>query len=318
MSLGFLLAGCGESAVPVARPVAPVVKVEAKPVSDDVVRETLRKRLLALDYFAVRMWPADQPNASVHWLRSSAQKRNLELSRVIPEPVMVAESVGARRVTVRAEGEWKSIVSWLQAIEDEPRKLMVRELSLHQLRGRAVADVKLTVLFDLPKGLNALAKLDVPTLAGSELQDAVNLIDEDLREKSETLERLGAEVSWALPIALITRKLPGGSSPIRLTLSRGDLGQRAQRFDGEFTAQVRSGADIVPLVNKLNATDGFASASLIHVKNVGASFQRATVTFMYGALEEKTAEPAEQIPGAIKPVETGRRPLKPRIDPFRR
>jgi|GEM_PF-2607342 len=291
------LVGCGERSVP--ERAAGITAVGAAAGGGDPraeMHDALRQRLLALDYYASRMWALDQPDAPQAWLAAAAVEHGVTLSGVMPGPTAVAQSVATRRLGVRAEGEWEALLGWMNAIEDSPRRFIARDVALHRLRSRSVADLQLTALMDRPAGLRAVGELDLSSMDGAGLAGVIERLDADLRQKGETLDRLGADVSWSRPIATVTETLPDTGTLIRLHLDRGALDARAQRFGGSFTAQMRHAEDVDPMVAALNDSAGFAHARLIGGRDVGAGFRRAEVTFTYGPAEE--AEPAVDRAGA--------------------
>ena len=307
------LAGCGERAesdssvvetpswttqtTPAGEPV-PVTASAPAPKAD--LHAALRQRLLALNYYAERMWAVDQPEAPRAWLAESAAEYGVTLAGIMPEPVAVAESVATVRLRVRAEGEWDALLNWLSAIEDSPRRFMARGIALHRLRGRSVADLQLTALMDRPAALQAMAQLDLASLDDAGLAGLIEEMDADLRQKGQTLDRLGADVSWARPIAQVTESLPEAGVLIRLNLDRGHLDARARRFAGAFTAQVRTADEVDPMVAELNTTEGFAEAKLTGGRDVGAGIRRADVAFTYG--HPAAANPAAPTEEAGHPV----------------
>ena len=293
--VGLGLVGCGEAGGPEApearqAPQADAAQVQDKaqkkaPEKASALETTLQQRLFALDYFATKMWPADQPDAALVWLRSSAAAHGLTLTREIPEPVAVASSVAARRIGVRAQGDWADLLQWLTAIEASPQRIVARDIALHRLREHDVADLALTALMDRPAGLTALGKTDLAELDQAGMTQLIAEIDADLAEKGQTLNRLGAEVSWSRPIEEITAALPEGATPVRLELSRGDTGERAQRFTGSFTAQLPDAAAVEPMLDQLAQAKGFAQVREDTVTGVGASFVRVVADFTWGAAQ---------------------------------
>lgn len=294
------LVGCGERKAPdAAATLTPIGAAAGESAPSDEranLHAALRQRLLALDYYASRMWALDQPGAPQAWLEASAAEHGVALAGVMPEPMAVAESVATRRLGVRAEGEWEALLGWLAAIEDSPRRFVARDITLHRLRGRSVADLQLTALMDRPAALQAMGELNLSSMDTAGLAGVIERLDADLRQKGETLDRLGADVSWARPIAAVTENLPDAGTLIRLHLGRGALDARAQRFEGSFTAQVHHAGDVDPMVAALNTTEGFARAELTGGRDVGAGFRRAEVAFTYGQPAE--AEPAAEEVGA--------------------
>ena len=302
------LTGCSDSADS-ADPAAPAAEATtpnaasaaaapAATAADDApndLRGAVRKRLFALDYYASQMWTLDNPDAPLDWLKQSAAEHGVELTGTMPEQLAVADSVATRRVRVRAQGDWDALLGWLSAIEDSPRRFIARDIALHRLRGRSVADLQLTALIDRPAALTAVGAMDLTSLDNAGLASVLERLDADLLQKGQTLDRLGADVSWARPIAAVTQQLTEGSQMIRLQLDREDLAGRAERFAGSFTAQVPDADDIDPLITTLNATAGFAEAKLTKTHDVGAGFRRADVGFTYG-------QPAEEAGGEGAPL----------------
>lgn len=302
--VGLGLAGCGDAHAPEAGEAPPAAAahtgtktVETPEEKAPRVEGTLQQRLFALNYFASTMWPADRPDAALVWLRASAAEHGLTLTREIPEPVAVASSVAARRIGVRAQGDWADLLRWLAAIEASPQRIVARDIALHRLYDRDVADLALTALMDRPAGLAAVGQADLATLDQAGMAKLLADIDADLAEKGQTLNRLGAEVSWSRPIEEITAALPQGATPVRLELSRGDSGDRAQRFTGSFTAQLPDAAAVEPMLAQLAQAQGFAQVREDAVTSVGASFVRVVAAFTWGAPEEAQAPTPAQAPG---------------------
>lgn len=257
--------------------------VAAPAVDPDVAKQqTLSHRLTALDFFSERMWPGHDGEAGLNWLRTSAAGSGLELTRIMPEVVIKRDGVAVRPVTLQAEGAWADVVGWLESIEASPRRLVLRDVQLQTLRSRVVADLKLAVLIDRPTGLDELAKLDVADLRGEELDRAIQLIETELRGKSQTLTELGADASWSRPIADLTALMPASARPVNLGLGRyGNDGRRASEFTGSFTLVVPDAGLVPTFVRDLQKREGFAAAGLQSLRDAGADWQRATVTFTF-------------------------------------
>ena len=267
----------------------------------------LSQRLLALRWFGTQMWPAERPDAPAEHLAALARGAGVTLTATMPEPVRQAESVATRRLALRADGDWVNLVAWLRAVENTPRRLVVRELSLHRLRNRSVAEVQLTAVLDRPAGLTKLARLDVSALRGAALTEAVGELDADLQQKSVTMTRLGADTSWSAPLDAITRHLPAGSEPVRLTLKRDGVGRRAQAFSGDFTVQLPAGVELGPLVATLRADPGFADLEDHGLRSVGAGVYRWSAGYVYGAPPDRAVTPPPGPAGTTTP---------PNRDPF--
>ncbi len=256
-------------------------EAKAQAQHDAQQQKLLSLRLTALDYFSERMWPGHDGEAGINWLRTSAAGSGLELTRVMPEVVIKRAGVAVRPVTVQAEGDWGDVVEWLRAIEASPRRLVLREVGLHTLRNRVVADLKIAVLIDRPTGLDELATMNVADLRGEELDRAVQVIETELRGKSQTLNQLGADASWSQPIAELTALLPDTARPVNLSLVRTGNAERAQQFTGRFTLVVPDAGDVPTYVRSLQKRPGFAAAGLESLREAGADWQRAAVTFTF-------------------------------------
>ncbi|MEL7089104.1 MAG: type 4a pilus biogenesis protein PilO, partial [Planctomycetota bacterium] len=215
------------------------------------------------------------------WLKTSAVGAGLEIERVMPEVVIEREGVAVRPVVMQAEGEWSQLVSWLQEIEASPRRLILREVNLQTLRNRVVAELKLAVMIDRPTGVAELAKLDVASLRGEELDRAVTLIETELQGKSQAFNQLGADASWSRPIADLTALMPTDARPVTLRVGRYANGERAQRYTGSFTLLLPDAGEVPTYVRRLQKQDGFADAALRSLRRAGAAWQRATVTFAF-------------------------------------
>lgn len=266
---------------------------DAQAQRDAQQQQRLSHRLTALDFFTERMWPGQDGDAGINWLRNSAAGSGLELTRVMPEVVIKRDGVAIRPVTVRAEGDWGDVVGWLQAIEASPRRLVLREVELHTLRNRVVADLKIAVLIDRPTGLNELATMNVADLRGEALSRAVQVIEAELRGKSQTLNQLGADASWSQPIAELTAMLPASARPVNLSLVRTGNAERAQEFTGRFTLVVPDAGLVPGYVRDLQKRAGFAAAGLESLRRAGADWQRAAVTFTFtGGAGPVSAGPA--------------------------
>lgn len=244
-------------------------------------QQRLSLRLTALDYFAQRMWPGHDREVGLNWLRTSAAGSGLELTRVMPEALLEGDGVAVRPVTVQAEGDWADVVEWLQAIEASPRQLVLREVELHTLRNRVVANLKVAILIDQSPGLEALATMNVADLRGEDLDRAVRVIETELRGKSQIFEQLGADASWSRPIADLTALLPASARPVNLSLVRTGNGQRAQRFTGKFTLIVPDAGLVPDYVRTVQKQPGFAEAGLESLRRAGGDWQRAAVTFTF-------------------------------------
>lgn len=266
--------------------------------------DALRLRLLALDYYAAQMWDVAQPDAPEAWLETTAQEHGVRLSRMIPQALATAQSVATRGFRLQAQGEWEDLVQWLTAVENAPRRFVARDIALHRLRGRSVADLHLIALLDRPAALQAVGETDLTALDASGVDDLMAKIDADLKGKSQTVERLGADVSWAQPIAAVNGHLPEAAEVIRLKLDRGTSRGRVQYFTGAFTAQVREPGEVTAMLAELNAREDFARAELTHGRDVGAGFHRAEVSFTFGqpgdspAAGETNASPVADDSGA--------------------
>jgi len=291
--LAVCFTGCDRVAAPHPAPASTLATAEslspAHPPSDADVQaernaqqqQLLSLRLTALDFFTERMWPGHDGDAGINWLRNSAAGSGLELTRVMPEVVIKRDGVAVRPVTVQAEGDWADVVGWLQAIESSPRRLVLREVALHTLRNRVVADLKIAVLIDRPTGLDELATMNVADLRGDDLDHAVRMIEAELRGKSRILNQLGADASWSQPIAELTALLPDSARPVNLSLVRTGNDERAQQFTGRFTLVVPDAGLVPGYVRDLQKRPGFAAAGLESLRRAGADWQRAAVTFTF-------------------------------------
>lgn len=244
-------------------------------------QQRLSLRLTALDFFAERMWPGHDGEAGLNWLRTSAAGSGLELTDITSEALLEGDGVAVRPVTVQAEGEWADVVEWLQAIEASPRQLVLRELDLHTLRNRVVANLEVAILIDQSPGLEALATMNVADLRGEDLDRAVRVIEAELRAKSQILEQLGTDASWSWPIAELTALLPASARPVNLSLIRTGNGQRAQRFTGKFTLIVPDAGLVPDYIRTVQKQPGFAEAGLESLRRAGGDWQRAAVTFTF-------------------------------------
>lgn len=259
--------------------------------ADQAKQEELSRRLMALDFFSEQMWPDHDGDAGLDWLKSSAASAGLEIDRMMPEVVIEREGVAVRPVTMQAEGAWGDLVVWLQEIEASPRRLVLREVKLHTLRNRIVAELKLAVMIDRPTGLTQLAELDVASLGGEELDRAVKLIETELQGKSHAFNQLGADASWSRPIADLTALMPADARPVTLSVGRYANGQRARHYTGTFTLLISDAGQVPTYVRQLQKQDGFATAGLRSLRRAGADWQRATVTFSFaGQAEEGSGE----------------------------
>ncbi|MBB6431556.1 hypothetical protein [Algisphaera agarilytica] len=263
-------------------------------------QQRLSMRLTALDFFAERMWPGHDGEAGLNWLRTSAAGSGLELTRVMPEVVIERQGVAVRPAMMQAEGEWADVVGWLQAIEASPRRLILREVELHTLRNRVVAQLKVGILLDRPTGLTALAEMNVADLRNEELELAVSMIEAELRGKSQTLEQLGADASWSQPIAELTSLMPGSAKPVKLSIARTGNGERAQSFDGTFTLVVPDAGLVPDYIRTIQKHPGFADANLESLRNAGADWQRAAVTFTFTGQAEPTDTAALDVAAAAE------------------
>lgn len=283
------LIGCGDSGpgetstnAPAATDDQTTAADRAQAAADAQKQQELSRRLMALDFFSERMWPGSAGDAGVDWLKNSAAGSGLELTRVMPEVVIERDGVAVRPVTVQAEGDWNDVVAWLQAIEASQRRLVLRDVELHSLRNRVVADLKIAVMIDRPTGLDELARLDVASLRGEALDDAVGLIETELAGKSKAMTQLGADASWSTPIAELTALLPQRARPVNLSVGRkANDGQRAQDFSGTFTLLVADAGQVPGYVRQLQKRDGFTTAGLKSLRRAGADWQRVTVTFTF-------------------------------------
>ncbi|MEM7627706.1 MAG: hypothetical protein AAF333_19080 [Planctomycetota bacterium] len=302
--IGIILAGllgCGDSGAASGSgepgtPDATTATRDAKtadagsPTDNQLKQQELSRRLMALDFFSEQMWSDYQGNAGLDWLKGAAAEEGLKLDRVMPELVIEREGVAVRPVTLQATGDWPDLVRWLQAIEASPRRLVLREVKLHTLRSRVVADLKLAVMIDRPTGVTELAKRDVASLRGEELDRAVRLIEAELEGKSKAFTQLGADASWSQPIADLTALMPADSRPVTLSVGRYTNGQRAREFTGSFTLLTPDAGEVPGYVRQLQKQDGFSTAGLRSLRRAGADWQRATVTFSFvGAVEQDTS-----------------------------
>ncbi|MEM9419524.1 MAG: hypothetical protein AAGA25_10815 [Planctomycetota bacterium] len=244
-------------------------------------QQRLSMRLTALDFFAERMWPGDDGESGLNWLRTSAAGSGLELTRVMPEVVIERQGVAVRPALLQAEGDWADVVGWLQAIEASPRRLVLREVELQTLRNRVVAQLQVGILIDRPTGLTALAEMNVADLRNEELELAVSMIEAELRGKSQNLEQLGADASWSQPIAELTALMPNSAKPVNLSITRTGNGERAQSFNGTFTLAVPDAGLVPDYVRTVQKHPGFANANLESLRNAGGDWQRAAVTFTF-------------------------------------
>ncbi|MEM1027706.1 MAG: type 4a pilus biogenesis protein PilO [Planctomycetota bacterium] len=244
-------------------------------------RQRLTQHRLDLENLTARLWPKADAEAGLNWLQTSAAGSGLELTKLSPGSTVERDGLEIRPYTVRAEGDWPSVVDWLQAIESSPREFGLQIMGLQTVNGRVVTEINLAILIDRTTAPEILAGRDVAELNDRELGQAIRLTRAERSGIQQAFDELGAETSWSQPIAELTALLPDAARPLRMTLKPADPHGDTKRFTGRFTLEVPDAGLVPSYVRGVQKQPGFVEAGLASLRRDGNEWQRASVTFSF-------------------------------------